>query len=415
MDRIEKEKIRRINNATTRIKQLEISIKRSEEAISNLTRSTLGKDFIENSKIKNKENITKSKIEIEELENLIHDINQGLYDEEIDEENKKGMAEQDAKGITFRKNKIDNEKKFVEKQKVNYEKRREEFSVMKDKNYEMERAERHYYKAIDRLPDYIAKNLKSMPNNKGYIFMDVTFLGELPREQGEHDIYFEKQRDGSLKIYEYFKDRTKISIKDKNGNKTVLSETPRVSLIQRNENLFFKDKETKEKFEEITKETLSKNKENHNNHPQKERKREDRNNNNQIENNRQNKQHKKEYNHRNNNQNQVETKEEHNHQNRREYNHQNQNQNNQNRRENNHQNRRENNHQNQNNQNRRENNQQNQNNQNRRENNQQNQNNQNRRENNQQNQNNQNRRENNQQNRKNNQINQDLRENKETS
>jgi hypothetical protein len=250
MSRIEKEITRRINNANTRIKELENFCVRYEESNNNLIRSNLGKNFIEISKQKNKEKILQNKDEIEELYSLIQDLKEGKYNAEIEDQIRKSVESQELKSIQHKKNKIDNEKKFVERQKENYQKRREDMSFINNKTYDIDREYRYFLKAIDRLPDYIQKNLKSMPNNKGYIFMDVVHLGCLPREPGEHEIYFEKLRDGSLKIYEYFKDRTRISIKDRNGNKNILEDYPVTILAQTNNSIFFKNKDTENKFKE---------------------------------------------------------------------------------------------------------------------------------------------------------------------
>ena len=64
------------------------------------------------------------------------------------------------------------------------------------------RGYRHYCIAVNTLPQYMGRNLKDMPNNKGYIWKDVIFYGALPDENNGHTIIFEKGRD-KLIIHQY--------------------------------------------------------------------------------------------------------------------------------------------------------------------------------------------------------------------
>jgi len=65
-----------------------------------------------------------------------------------------------------------------------------------------ERGYRHYCTAVNTLPHYMNKNLKDMPNNKGYVWKDVIFYGALPDENNGHTIIFEKGTD-KLIIHQY--------------------------------------------------------------------------------------------------------------------------------------------------------------------------------------------------------------------
>lgn len=252
MERIQKEKIKRINNATTRIKTLRVNIDRCQETLQNLNKSGFTQEFIENSKNKNKESITRCEEEIEENEQLIRDINQGLYDEEIEEEIEKGINVQNLLLNQQKVNKELREQKFQEKQANIQKKRKEDNHSLYDKENDANREYKRYLKACDRLPDYIQKNLKTMPGNKGYIFMDVSFYGDLPKEEGQPYVLFEKMRDGSMKIFEYFPNWTRISLKDKNGNKIILTDEPHISLMI-NKNINIKGmKEEEKKDDKIT-------------------------------------------------------------------------------------------------------------------------------------------------------------------
>ena len=57
----------------------------------------------------------------------------------------------------------------------------------------------NYFVNISKdLPFYIQKNLKKMPNNKGYKWRDVCFFGELPDENNNKTIIYEKKYDKTL-------------------------------------------------------------------------------------------------------------------------------------------------------------------------------------------------------------------------
>ena len=72
----------------------------------------------------------------------------------------------------------------------------------KNKEKEIKRYYRYFNKAVDTLPEYISNNLKSMPNNKGYIWRGTVFYGMKPIDS-DTTILFEKKRGGVLLIHEY--------------------------------------------------------------------------------------------------------------------------------------------------------------------------------------------------------------------
>lgn len=81
----------------------------------------------------------------------------------------------------------------------------------------------YFKRTSENLPDYINKNLATMPRNKGYIWRDVIFFGHKPHDHSlKMTILFEKQPDNSLNIHEWTRDS--IRIYNKNGNmKTLIS------------------------------------------------------------------------------------------------------------------------------------------------------------------------------------------------
>lgn len=86
-------------------------------------------------------------------------------------------------------------------------------------------------RVTSQLPRYMKKNLKEMPNNKGYIFKNVWFYGELPRQRKEQ-IMFEKRGD-ILRIHKITEKQIIISEKDQKTGKTrVISKEKRIPMFQ---------------------------------------------------------------------------------------------------------------------------------------------------------------------------------------
>ena len=56
----------------------------------------------------------------------------------------------------------------------------------------MKYAYKHFGRSEDSLPEYISRNLKNMPNNKGYIWKSVCYYGHKPAIENEPTFLFEK-------------------------------------------------------------------------------------------------------------------------------------------------------------------------------------------------------------------------------
>jgi hypothetical protein len=73
-----------------------------------------------------------------------------------------------------------------------------------------------------RFPDYLRKKLKKMTNNRGYIYNSVTYYGELPENEFESILLFERKRDGTLLTHEYTDDEYIVHSRPKNGRQSVI-------------------------------------------------------------------------------------------------------------------------------------------------------------------------------------------------
>ena len=78
------------------------------------------------------------------------------------------------------------------------------------------------------VPEYIKKNLKNMPNNKGYIWKGIQLFGEKPKEE-DTVILFENIGHNFIRIHEITKKEYKIyEKKDKEKRKLISKEKRRI-------------------------------------------------------------------------------------------------------------------------------------------------------------------------------------------
>lgn len=171
------------------------------------------------------ENITKLQGKIQDLEIEIERTNRGENMSKIKELFDKRMAKE-------RRDHLDFNRKRSEK----LEKKQEEKSVLtnffadqkainkdaRDKRYHMKKAYYHFVRTDGRFPDYLRKKLKTMTNNRGYIYNSITYYGELPENEYEPILLFERQRDGTLLTHEYTDDEYIVHSKPKNGRQSVI-------------------------------------------------------------------------------------------------------------------------------------------------------------------------------------------------
>lgn len=177
---------------------------------------------------KYKEKKEKCIYRLEEIENELSQVITQSLDEEIKQEllsrkcesTKHLINEKEAKA---RKSKIKSDKREQSQNRwkqrcKEHRKERYRSGGQRDYNY--------YLKLCNSLPSYMERNLSSMPNNKGYIFRNMWFLGEKPAERGKNIILFEKKR-GIMYIHEISKTEHIISEKKGKERKREISRISR--------------------------------------------------------------------------------------------------------------------------------------------------------------------------------------------
>ena len=192
---------------------------KTNEAIKNRAVSTIQRfKTIENRTVADQVTLTKAEeqeIRIEEkielLNNSLKKLNLRDYSEfeQFKTEMKKLSVETRKQEQIISSQRAIKDKKKQKKKDATYKKARQE---RRSNNWDKKKHGiyyRKYLKADDTLPDYMRDNLRTMPNNKGYIWRSAWFLGEKNPIKDEPTILFEKRR-GVLKIHKHYKDRTEI-------------------------------------------------------------------------------------------------------------------------------------------------------------------------------------------------------------
>ena len=226
-------RIREKNIITTEIKSLKNFIEKNKEAITRIASQTSKTEFdkkqINTREQKNIEYETK----INDLENKLVKIGNGELDaifaknsEHLKETTKK---REDAKQAEKQK------KKDLEKEsKDNYYKNNRNNN---ERHYNSQKDTDYFFKICNSIPDYITRNLKEMPNNKGYIWRGIWCLGELPPIPGEPIVLFERKKD-TLIIKEYDDNYESIFEKKGTGKKILISRNEKRKINKTNFSFF---------------------------------------------------------------------------------------------------------------------------------------------------------------------------------
>jgi len=223
-------RIKEKNIVLSRIKDIENYIKRNEETITRFKKqSNLGAfevKQIEKLSLANKN----YEIELVELNKKVTCIVTGKLDHELEKliiASKKNKIKDDEKQqhkIIEKDKKDKSDKKYItQSYKINGN-RNDDFFM--DKEYD------RYIKLCNSIPEYIERNLKEMPLNKGYIWKGLWCLGKLPKENTDQVIMFEKSYNGILRIHEIDNDYTRIYEKKGKEKKILISELARSNFIK---------------------------------------------------------------------------------------------------------------------------------------------------------------------------------------
>lgn len=216
-------------------------IKGNERMIEMLTRSiesiraTMSADkdkvYFENRISKSENSIAKYRIEIAELSSKVNGVMSGSCDADINklyQDTKDEMTEKEEKAAKREALAAEKEEKNRIRGKAYEEKEKREIRREYGARRDIEREYNRFLDISENLPDYITKNLKSMPNNKGYRFRGITFYGALPAEPGA-TVVFDKKPDGMI-ITEHYSNQEITYFKPRDGGQKELIK--KVKLVQ---------------------------------------------------------------------------------------------------------------------------------------------------------------------------------------
>lgn len=195
------------NNLQTESKNLNVTLKRLEQSNSNLrTNSVIAdKQYIQQQLQNNDDEIIKIKSRLDEIEVRIRQVIDGDLDLQLETNVKNNMKIIQKKIDIAEKKKKEKQtdgKKNKEKAETYFKKQKEIDCQKRAGEYEMQRSFDWLTRTANELPNYMKENLKTMPNNKGYIWRGIYFYGALAAEKNQPRVVFEKQKDNVMMIYE---------------------------------------------------------------------------------------------------------------------------------------------------------------------------------------------------------------------
>ena len=220
------------NKAIFRIKEIKHYLELDEKTLGMLYKrdmTAFNKNRIQKMEAKN----TERRSELEELNKRIIDIDSGSLDASIQQTVKDNTATAKRKNKEKLLAKLDKQK-IVKKPVVETKPQPKATKKPKRKQYnnntngksnaciqeeKFAREYMYYCKKVDSISTHIQEKLKTMPNNKGYIWRDIYCFGEKPAEKNGIVTLFEKKHGD---FYTHEITDTHHSVFKKNGKNRVL-------------------------------------------------------------------------------------------------------------------------------------------------------------------------------------------------
>ena len=212
------------NRLSKENEQLVIYITNIENEIAKL-KSINSSDYTLHQITKEESNLAKKRELLSQNITRLEQVNMGLLDNELKFENKLITDEIDKKkNMSIEKHKLNKQKKEADKKisKNYYSKQKTDDRNERMKQKEYSRAWNHYAKSDNSMPEYMKKNLKSMPNNKGYIWKNIMYFGHKKRERSDRPVsLFERQKGNIQAVIEWDKTSYRIYHKTKHVKKLI--------------------------------------------------------------------------------------------------------------------------------------------------------------------------------------------------
>lgn len=221
------------NRILSELSSCRTRISRAENQLAELKKST-DNEYISAQTDKNQSTISGQQEKVQEFEQRLVDLAKGILDDEIMsmiQTNTSLVKQKNEKAQKKKAVKAENDSKNAKIAERQYQKNREIDYKNRVSMYEMQRA---YERLCDMdFPSYLSANLRDMPNNKGYIWRGVWYMGQLPPENNGVCVMFEKQRGDVMIIHEYTSTEHVIYKKVGKGPKEYMSATSRTPKLRR--------------------------------------------------------------------------------------------------------------------------------------------------------------------------------------
>ena len=205
---INKLRLSKKNDLQNKINDIDKKISYYIKSLTTIKNSSMNIDFVSNKLKETEEKIKRLNEEKTETLNDLEKANSGFYDNDMKQNiqiNTDTFKEKHNKTII---KKVDRENR-VKEEKKNFNRCKTEERMETRKYYRQQREIRNefytYVSLCKNTPNYMKKNLKTMPNNKGYIYNGLYLFGEAPRENNDITVMFEKPNFNTLWIHEWNK------------------------------------------------------------------------------------------------------------------------------------------------------------------------------------------------------------------
>jgi hypothetical protein len=219
-----------LNKIKFQIRQEKIYIQNDQIAIERMSKQQSSSQWVSDQIIIRRDKIYQREKIIDALEKKSLDVEKGLFDKEL--LNSENFVHNEIRAKQEEVKRTKEYEKDIKQIAVNKSKNFEQLARRADRNLaynsrEIDKSFQYFIKTKETIPDYMIKKLKSMPNNKGYIWKNIYCFGERPSIPGEPVILFETQKEGLLVIHETSDKDYKIWHKRGSSKKILQSCIPR--------------------------------------------------------------------------------------------------------------------------------------------------------------------------------------------
>ena len=215
------------------ISRLQKYQERDEEVLKNLSNLNLSTSLFQEKKVELTNIIDKRVDTIFNLQLKEKDILSGKYDEEYKKIASETSEKQRKNMDSAKKRKKDLHIEEEDKQNVMFSKQKDGDGKDRQAKSDYKYFYKVYQKINETLPDYMRENLKTMPNNKGYIWRDCWFFGDMETRDKYPITLFEKLRSGILRIIEIDTKETRVFEKKGKDRKKLVSVKQKVNKKER--------------------------------------------------------------------------------------------------------------------------------------------------------------------------------------